>query len=161
MALALALSWVERFLPVGAALGIPGVRLGLSNVAVMFALYALNFPSALFIVIAKSALTAALSGVTAFFFSLSGGITALAVMFLLSRFPRAFSPLGVSIGGAAAHNAGQFAVAALTLGRLSVFTVLPPLLLLGLASGTLTGLVSLPLLTAGGGLYKYLPFRAK
>ena len=74
-------------------------------------------------------------------FSLLGGVSAMAVMALLSRLGR-LSVYGVSIGGAAAHNCGQVAAAVLTLGNTAPLYYLPVLLGVSLFTGALTGLVS-------------------
>ena len=77
----------------------------------------------------------------ALIFSLLGGVSAMLVMILLSRWHR-LSVYGVSIGGAAAHNCGQVAAAVLTLGNTAPLYYLPILLGVSLFTGALTGLVA-------------------
>ena len=85
----------------------------------------------------------------ALFFSLLGGVTAMAVMILLSKWKK-LSIYGVSIGGAAGHNCGQIAAAMLSLGNTAPLYYLPFLLLVSLFTGALTGLI-------GACLFRALP----
>ncbi len=138
-ALALALSYVENFLPLSLAVPLPGVKLGLANIVTVFALYTLGTEQAFFILIARCSLGALFAGnLNALLFSLLGGLCAMAVMALLSR-SRHLSIYGVSVGGAAAHNCGQVAAAVLTLGNTAPLCYLPLLLGVSLFTGALTG----------------------
>jgi len=137
--LALALSYVENFLPLSLAVPLPGVKLGLANIVTVFALYALGIEQAFLILIARCTLGALFAGnLNALLFSLLGGLCAMAIMALLSRSKR-LSIYGVSIGGAAAHNCGQVAAAVLTLGNTAPLYYLPLLLGVSLFTGALTG----------------------
>ena len=138
-ALALALSYVENFLPLSLAVPLPGVKLGLANIVTVFALYALGTGQAFLILIARCTLGALFAGnLNALLFSLFGGLSAMAVMALLSR-SKHLSLYGVSVGGAAAHNCGQIAAAMLTLGNTAPLYHLPLLLGVSLFTGALTG----------------------
>ena len=138
-ALALALSYLESFFPLGLLIPLPGVKLGLANVVTLYALYTLGAPYALCILLVRCLLGAAFAGnASALIYSLLGGLSALLVMVLLRRIPR-LSVYGVSLGGAAAHNCGQIAAALLTLGNTAPLVSLPFLLLTALFSGALTG----------------------
>ena len=55
-ALALALSWVERFLPLSLLIPLPGIKLGLANIVTLFALYALGPAQALLILLCRCTL---------------------------------------------------------------------------------------------------------
>lgn len=141
-AMALALSYLENLFPLSLAIPLPGVKLGLANIVTLFALYALGAGQALLILLARCFLGSLFAGnMNALLFSLFGGLCAMGVMILLSR-PRGLSVYGVSIGGAAAHNCGQIAAAALTLGSGAPLYYLPVLLAVSLFTGALTGLVS-------------------
>lgn len=141
-ALALALSYMENFFPLSLAIPIPGIKLGLANIVTVFALYALGPAEAILILIGRCLLGAVFAGnMSALIFSLLGGVTAMVVMILLSRW-RKLSIYGVSIGGAAAHNCGQVAAAILTLGNTAPLYYLPILLGVSLFTGTLTGLIA-------------------
>ena len=132
-ALAIILSIVERMFPLDAIIPIPGVKLGLANVVTLFAL----------------TLASLLMGsVTAFLFSLFGGLLALFAMWALLHVEGKFcSLLGVSVAGAAAHNIGQIAAAVLWMKTTAVLAYLPYLLLMSVPLGLVTGLVCAVVLT--------------
>ncbi len=137
-ALALALSYAERFIPLGLLIPLPGVKLGLANIVTLFALYRLGTRSALLILLVRICLGALFGGgVSGFLFSLFGGLLAFCGMCVLMRSARV-SVFGVSICGAALHNIGQIFAAMLLLSTPGVVLYLPPLLLVSLLSGTLT-----------------------
>ena len=138
-ALALALSYVENFLPLSLVIPLPGIKLGLANIVTVFALYALGPAQALLILIARCSLGAVFAGnLNALLFSLLGGLAAMVTMILLSRWSR-LSIYGVSMGGAAAHNCGQVAAALISLGNTAPLAYLPVLLAVSLFTGALTG----------------------
>ena len=138
-ALALALSYVENFLPLSLLIPLPGIKLGLANIVTVFALYTLGPVQALLILVARCSLGAVFAGnLNALLFSLLGGLAAMGTMILLSRRPR-LSIYGVSMGGAAAHNCGQVAAAVISLGNAAPLAYLPLLLAVSLFSGALTG----------------------
>ena len=133
-ALALALSYMENFIPLSAAIPLPGIKLGLANIVTLFALYALGAGQALMILAARCILGSLFAGnLNALIFSLMGGVTAMLVMILLSHV-RGLSVYGVSVGGAAAHNAPLY--------------YLPVLLGVSIFSGALTGLIAVCLFRA-------------
>lgn len=141
-AMALALSYVESFFPLSLAIPLPGIKLGLANIVTLFALYALGPGQAFMILLARCLLGAVFAGnMSALIFSVLGGVTAMAVMILLSRCGR-LSIYGVSVGGAAAHSCGQVAAAVLTLGNTAPIYYLPVLLGVSLFTGALTGLIA-------------------
>ena len=137
-ALAMALGWVERMIPLELLIPLPGVKLGLANTVTLFALYRLNWPSALLILTARCLLGALFSGnVTALAFSLCGGVLSLAAMAAAKRC-RGLSVWGVSVLGAAAHNCGQILPAMLLMHSRAILGYLPYLLLIGTACGCAT-----------------------
>ena len=141
-ALALALSYMEQWIPLQLLIPLPGVKLGLANIVTVFALYAWGFWPALTILIARCFLGALFGGgLTAFFFSLLGGCLAMSTMGLVSRC-KGLSIFGVSICGAAAHNIGQILAAMIVLKSTLVISYLPPLLLISIFTGILTGTVA-------------------
>lgn len=160
-ALALGLSWMERFIPLQLLVPLPGIKLGLANLVTLFALYFLGGRMALAILCVRCLLGSLFGGgVTAFCFSITGGLLALAVMAAARRLPL-LSVYGVSILGAAAHHLGQILVAVALLRSGYVVAYLPFLLLVAIATGFLTGAISsalframlaadLPFLSQGG-----------
>jgi heptaprenyl diphosphate synthase len=137
-ALAIVLSLVESMLPVP---GLPGVRLGLSNIVVMFALLNLRKWDALFIVILKALFVMLTRGPVAGLLSLSGGLLALAIMLLLLLLRKEKATyLLISISGAVFHNIGQIATASIIM-RTALWPYLPVLLVSGIVTGFATSVL--------------------
>ena len=135
--LAMVLSWLESMVPVSAAA--PGVKLGLTNLVVIFALYRMGLRAAAAISLARVGLVSMTFGnAYSFAYSLAGAALSLAVMAALKRTGR-FSILGVSIAGGAAHNLGQILVAIAVLGTARLAWYLPTLLVSGTAAGAAIG----------------------
>lgn len=147
ISLALVLSFAERFIPLNLIVPLPGVKLGLANIVTMFALFYLGLPSAITITVIRCVLASFLfGGMSSLFYSLAGAFLALVMMALLKLgYSRIFSLIGISMGGAAAHNIGQIMMASLMMRNTAVFAYLPVLLLTGLVTGLLTAIVSLNL----------------
>ena len=138
-AVAMILSYVESLLP---SVGIPGVKLGLANIAVIFALFRFGWKEAAALSLVRAVLVSLLFGsVGAMLYSLAGAVLSLAVMALLRRIDR-FSTVGVSVAGGVAHNAGQILMAMLILQTKQLLGYLPVLAVSGIAGGVLTGLVA-------------------
>ena len=139
IALALALSYMERFIPLQMVIPLPGVKLGLANIVTLIALYLLKTKHAFAILIPRCILGALFGGgVTGLMFSLCGGMLAMCVMALTRRMSL-FSVYGVSILGAAAHNIGQIGVAMLMLRSVYIGAYLPYLLVISIFTGFVTG----------------------
>ena len=138
-AVAMILSYVESLLP---SIGIPGVKMGLANIAVIFALFRFGWKEATALSLVRVVLVSLLFGsVGAMLYSLAGAVLSLAVMALLRRIDR-FSTVGVSVAGGVAHNAGQILMAMLILQTKQLLGYLPVLAVSGIAGGVLTGLVA-------------------
>lgn len=148
LAFALILGYVESLLPL--PFGLPGMKLGLANLAILLTLYLSGERDALVVNVARVLLSGFLFGnLSAILYSLSGALVSFAVMALCRRIP-GFSISGVSIAGGCAHNAAQIAVAVLVTSTVQVLYYIPPLL----ACGALTGLC---LGIAAGGVLRLLP----
>ena len=146
-ALALVLSWVESLLP---PLWVPGVKLGLPNIAIVFALYRLGWRDACIISLVRVFLVFLLFGNGAgLAYSLAGAALSLSLMGLLKKTGR-FSSVGVSVAGGVAHNAGQILVAMALLETARLAWYLPVLWISGTVAGVLVGIVS-------GGLVERVP----
>ncbi len=136
-AAAFVLSWLELLIPLPVKM--PGVKLGLCHIAVLFALYRLGWREAAFVSLIRALLAALLFGsLPTLAFSLCGGALSLAAMLLLRRTGR-FSVLGVSMAGAVCHNLGQLACAALLTGTARLGWYLPVLLVAGCVTGAAVG----------------------
>ena len=140
-ALALIFSYVEVMIPIN--FGIPGVKLGLANLIVVIMLYKGDWKDALFIAVARIVLSGFIFGnLFSILYSLAGGLLSLLVMILLKK-TNVFSIAGVSIGGGAAHNVGQLLVAMFVVQTYQVGYYLPVLLIAGVLTGALIGIVAL------------------
>jgi len=140
VALALILSYVESLLP--PLMAVPGVKVGLPNIVILFLLYRWGWKEAGAVSLIRLLLSAALfTGFAAFFYGLAGAVLSLLGSSLLKRSDR-FSPLGVSVAGGVLHNLGQIALAALILDSGYIFAYLPVLLLSGTLAGALVGLLA-------------------
>ncbi len=138
-AVAMILSYVESLLP---SVGIPGVKMGLANIAVIFALFRFGWKEAAALSLVRVVLVSLLFGsVGAMLYSLAGAVLSLAVMALLCRIDR-FSTVGISVAGGVAHNAGQILMAMLILQTKQLLGYLPVLAVSGIAGGVLTGLAA-------------------
>ena len=140
VALALILSYVESLLP--PLVAVPGVKVGLPNIVILFLLYRYGWKEAGAVSLIRLLLSAALfTGFPAFFYDLAGAALSLLSSALLKRSGR-FSPLGVSAAGGVLHNLGQIALAALILDSGYIFAYLPVLLLSGTLAGAVVGLLA-------------------
>ena len=139
IALALALSYTERFIPLQMVVPLPGVKLGLANIVTLLALYLMGPKAAVAILIPRCVFGAVFGGgITGLAFSLTGGLLAMCVMALAKKLPF-FSVYGVSILGAAAHNAGQILAAMVLMNSVYIGAYLPYLLVVALFTGFATG----------------------
>lgn len=139
-ALALIFSYVETLIPI--QFGIPGVKLGLANLVIVIALYKMSVKEAYVLSVVRVVLAGFIFGnLFSIIYSLSGGLLSLTVMALLKKTDK-FSLIGVSIAGGVFHNVGQLIMAALVLESLSIGYYFPVLLLSGIITGTLIGIVS-------------------
>ena len=139
IALAMALSYTERFIPLQMIVPLPGVKLGLANIVTLIALYLMG-PKAAFAILIPRCIFGAVfgGGITGLLFSLSGGILAMLTMTLTRKLP-VFSIYGVSILGAAAHNVGQIFAAMVLMHSVYIGAYLPYLLIVALFTGFATG----------------------
>lgn len=137
VALAMVLSWLESLVPL--SLAVPGVKLGLANLVVIFALYKLGPQQAAVISLVRVLLiTFTFGNAFSFAYSLAGAVLSFVVMLLLKKTGK-FSLLGVSIAGGVCHNIGQILVAMAVLGTAELIWYLPALLIAGTVAGICIG----------------------
>ena len=137
-AAALVLAIVENMLP-PLPIAVPGIKFGLSNIAVMYALFFLGRRQAYAIGILKAVFVFVTRGGIAGLLSLSGGILSITVMILLMAiFRDKITYLIISIFGALFHNIGQFIVITVIYTGINMWAYLPVLLISGLAAGIVT-----------------------
>lgn len=140
IALAMVLSWLESLVPL--SLAVPGVKLGLANLVVIFALYRLGPRQAAVISLVRVLLvTFTFGNAFSFAYSLAGAALSFVVMLLLLQKTGKFSMLGVSIAGGVFHNIGQILVAMTVLGTAELMWYLPALLIAGIVAGVCIGAV--------------------
>ena len=139
VALAMVLSWLERLVPISTAA--PGVKLGLANLVVIFALYRMRLRDAVMISLVRVLLVSMTFGnAYSFFYSLAGAVLSMAVMVILKRSGK-FSVLGVSVAGGVCHNIGQILVAMTILETAGLIYYLPVLMISGTAAGICIGIL--------------------
>ena len=137
-AIALVLSVVENSLP-PIPFVVPGVKLGLSNIVVMFALFFLDKKQAFAIAILKAGFVFMTRGMIAGVLSFSGGILSLVIMIVLMvLFRDKISYLVLSIFGAIFHNVGQLAAISILYTNINLLVYLPVLLIAGVIAGIAT-----------------------
>lgn len=140
LALAMVLSYVETLVPLSFA--VPGVKLGLANIVVLFALYRLGISQAFIISLLRVLLVSFMFGnAFSLIYSLSGAILSFGIMVLLKK-SGGFSPAGVGVGGGVAHNIGQILCAMVLLETGGLIYYLPVLLISGTIAGVLIGLTA-------------------
>ena len=140
VALALILSFVESQIPVFTV--VPGMKLGLPNLVMVFLLYRIGWKETVAVSLVRVLLVSLLFGnAQSLVFSLAGAALSLAGMALLKK-SRLFSPVAVSVTGGVLHNIGQIIAACLWTGTAQIAYYLPVLLLSGIAAGILIGLLS-------------------
>ena len=136
-ALALVLSYIETFIPL--PVPVPGVKLGLANVAVLIALKVMDVKSAALVAFVKVLAAGFLFGnPVMMLYSAGGTVLAFVAMAALSRI-RSLSVVLVAIVGAVLHNIGQIAVASVILGTPAVWVSAPLLVIAACATGALSG----------------------
>ena len=148
IALALVLSIFENYIPIGLLIPVPGIKLGLANIVTVFAVVLLSPVDAMLIVLVRCLVMGLFTGPIPLLFSLSGSILAFAVMKLLSYgLDRTFSVIGISMGGAVAHNIGQILTAVVLMKSTGLlFSYLPFLMAVALITGALTGTAAVPVI---------------
>ncbi len=139
-AVAMVLSFVESQIP--AFVAIPGVKMGLANVAVVFALYKMGWKEAVLISLVRVLMISMLFGsVASLMYSLAGAVLSLMGMGLLKKTDK-FSEIAVSVCGGVLHNIGQIIMASIILETAALRYYLPVLMLSGIIAGVVIGIVA-------------------
>ena len=134
-AIAIVLSYIESLIPL--YLGVPGAKLGLANVVTLTLLLCFGLKEA-FIVMFLRILT--FTNFYMFLYSLSGGLLSLIIMYLFLK-TNLFSDIIISIMGGIFHNVGQLLVAMLFFSSTVFMYYLPYLMLFGILSGIVIGIL--------------------
>ena len=137
---AILLGYVESLIPIFTA--VPGMKLGLANLAILLVLYQYGLREAVAVQVVRILVIGFLFGnLFSIVFSMAGGMLSLLVMWILKR-TGGFSLIGVSVAGGLAHNIGQICMAALVVENFQIFYYLPILMVSGVITGVLIGILS-------------------
>ena len=140
LALALICSYVEVLIPI--PIGIPGIKLGLANIVIVFAMYSMGIKEAVVLSIMRVTISGFMFGnVIAIAYSLSGGLLSLLIMFLLKKTDK-LSVISVSIAGGIFHNIGQMIIATILVDNYYVLYYVPVLMVAGFITGACIGVVA-------------------
>lgn len=154
VAAGIVLQLLESF--VGVFMIVPGYKIGLANIAGLFALYMYDEKSLIYVSILRIFLSCLMQGTLfsiSFWLSLSGGVLACLAMIFAYKL-KIFSIYGVSVLGAAFHNVGQVIAITWIYQQYFMQLFLPILLALSIVSGILIAVVCKKVLNRlDGGLY--------
>ena len=139
--LMLVFGFIERQFPL--PVPVPGIKLGLANSVLLYALYMLGIRQTIVLMLLKSLMSWLIyMNLSAMLYSFTGGVLSVAAMILVSRM-KGVSPIGVSALGAVFFNIGQILMAAWVLGTPQlIVTYLPVLMVSGVLTGILTGVIA-------------------
>ena len=139
-AFSLILSYIETLIPF--QIGIPGIKIGLANFAVVLCLYLFGYKEAVLLTCVKALVSGFLFGnLSVIIYSLVGALLSVFIMILMKRSGGFHIPV-VSAGGGIMHNMGQLLVAAFTVKTYSVLYYAPVLIIAGLITGLLIGMAT-------------------
>ena len=140
IALAMIMSYIEVLVPLSFA--VPGIKMGLANIVIIFVLYKIGTKEAILVSIIRVILVSLLfSNVMAMAYSIAGAVLSLLVMWILKKTDK-FSVVGVSVAGGIMHNVGQIIMAVILLGTEQIALYLPVLIITGTATGVVIGIVA-------------------
>ena len=136
-AVAIIFGYVETLIPFFA--GIPGMKLGLANLSVLFILESYSWREAAAVSFVRILVIGFLFGnMFSILYSLAGAALSLTVMTLMKKFS-GFSTIGISVAGGVSHNIGQLLIASLIVENMSLLYYAPALLISGAVTGILIG----------------------
>ncbi len=140
IAIAMILSYLESLLPL--SFTVPGIKIGLANIAIIFILYKFGWKEAAVVSLLRILWLAVLfgNGMT-LIYSICGAVLSLTGMALLKKF-NLLSEIGVSVTGGVLHNVGQIVAAMLLLDTAQIAYYLPVLILSGTGAGIVIGVIA-------------------
>lgn len=140
VALAMILSYVELLIP-PIFTAVPGIKMGLPNIAIIYILYRMGFKSAFLVSVTRVLLVSLLFGnAMIMIYSLAGAILSIIAMAILKKL-NSFSCVGVSVCGGVLHNLAQIVVAMIMLENAIIGYYMIVLAVSGTVSGIFVGLV--------------------
>lgn len=138
--LSLILSYVDNLIPINIV--VPGIKIGLANLIIIYSLYMLGIKEAIFISIIRVVISSILFGsILTFVYSLTGAIVSLLIMVILKSFT-SLTVITISIIGGVMHNMTQIIVAIILMNTKEIVYYLPILILTGVISGMMIGIFS-------------------
>ena len=145
LATALILSYVESLIPF--FFGVPGMKLGLPNMAIVMALYMFGWKEAIVINVFRIVISGFLFGnMYGILFSLSGAVISFIAMLIIKSTDR-FSMTGTSIIGGVFHNIAQILVAAFVVKTNGIIYYMPVLIIAGVITGFINGTIASQVMT--------------
>ena len=145
VAMILILGYVETLLQGLVPTPVPGIKLGISNGVLLFALYLMDIRSTVILMVLKVVLSGLLFGnPMSMLFAFCGGALSLVGMIPLSRV-KGLSIITVSMVGAVLHNVGQILAAMLVMTEVApgiLLRYLAVLMAVALVTGAATGILA-------------------
>ena len=152
-AIALTIFMLEAQIP--PIVPMPGVKIGLSNIVTVFAVFVLGWKEGCMVLFARIFLGAVFAGnFSTILYSLAGGILAIAVTILLKLVLKPKQLFVAGVFGAIAHSIGQMAAAILISGTPQLIVYLPVMVAISIVTGLFTGLCAQYMVNHGGKLWK-------
>ena len=152
-AIALTIFMVEAQIP--ALVPVPGVKLGLSNIVTVFAVFVMGPKEAALILFVRIFLGAVFAGnFSTIFYSAAGGALAIAVTIALRKVLTKQQLWVAGVLGAVAHSTGQMAMAIAITRTPGLIAYLPMMILCSIVTGLFTGLCAQFLVNRGKDLWK-------
>ena len=148
-AIAIVLAIVESFIP---SIGIPGVKLGLANIAILVVLYEVGIWEAAVVNLIRVIVAALVRGTFlsyGFLMSLTGATLSLGIMILFYLLVKKFSIIGVSVIGSIFHVTGQILIAMIYLGTGYVVFYLPFIAIAAIVTGVIVGVITKAIISTG------------
>lgn len=143
LSISVVLGLIESFIPIMSGI-VPGLKLGLANIVIVFAIYELSFKDAIYISVLRVLLIGILrTGLfsISFFFSLAGALLSIVFMYLAKEYTK-MSIVGVSVVGSIFHSIAQIIVACIFLSNINIVYYLPILLISSIVTGVIVGSIS-------------------
>lgn len=143
LSISVVLSLIESIIPIFNGT-VPGIKLGLANIVIVFSLYYLSFKEAIYITILRVIIMGILrTGLfsISFFFSISGALLSIITMYIAKKITK-LSIVGISIIGSIFHSIGQIIIAIIFLSNINIIYYLPILLISSVITGFIVGIIS-------------------
>ena len=140
IALAMILSYVESLIPF--SFGVPGIKLGLTNVVTVIMMYTYGIPGALGVAVLRAVLSGFMFGnAFSIIYSVAGCVLSFIFMYILKKTTHC-AIISVSAAGGVMQHVGQLIVAANVVKTYSVIYYAPVLIIAGVFTGIIIGIVS-------------------